>query len=34
MRTLKRNLSNVVHRQMMRDRSAAQLKDRSSEVAA
>ena len=34
MRTLKRNLSNVVHRQMMRDRSDAQLKDRSSEVAA
>jgi transposase len=34
MRTLKRNLSNVVHRQMMRDLHAAEFEERSSEVAA
>lgn len=33
-RTLKRNLSNVVHRRMMRDLSAAGIKDSFSEVAA
>ena len=34
MRTLKRNLSNVVHRRMIRDLNAAELKERSSELAA
>ena len=34
MRTLKRNLSNVVHRRMIRDLNAAELKERSSEFAA
>ena len=34
MRTLKRNLSNVVHRRMMRDLSAAEVENRPSEVAA
>lgn len=34
MRTLKRNLSNVVHRWMMRDQRAAELENSSSEVAA
>jgi hypothetical protein len=33
MRTLKRNLSNVVHRRMMRDLNAAELEERPSEVA-
>jgi transposase len=34
MRTLKRNLSDIVHRRMMRDINAAELKDSSLEVAA
>lgn len=34
MRTLKRNLSNVVHRRMMRDLNGAEVENRSSEVAA
>ena len=34
MRTLKRNLSNVVHRRMIRDLNAAELKETSSEFAA